>query len=215
MLNRIINISAGSDFKNSTKPYKSFKFDRANAYHTYDGHDSIAISPAYNFLLKHNWKIKELTIEGDKLYINFFISDFEFATTIPLKQINQLTNIEYTVFKEKEIDDNKYRIAVDFLVNLVNINYSDIEYIYNLAKIEIFFNRLMHLKLNGELSSSERKVLDGLLEGLGPGIQEEFNAINNSLFIFIEKYFDFKITGWNKKVNINDSVFLTKIRPII
>jgi hypothetical protein len=214
MLNRIVNISAGSDFKSATKPYRGAKYDRAQAYHIYDGHDSIAISPAYNFLLKHNWKIKEMNIEDDKLFINFFITDFEFITNISLKQINQLTNIEYTVIKEKEFEDVLSKIAVDFIVNLSNINYNEVDYIYNLSKIEIFFNRLMHLKLKGELSSSERKVLDGLLEGLAQGIQDEFNVINNSLFIFIEKYFDFKISGGNNKININNSVFLTKIRPV-
>jgi hypothetical protein len=89
-----------------------------------------------------------------------------------------------------------------------------VEYIYSLAKMEIFFNRIMHLRLKGKLGQSERNILDGLLEGLSQGIQEEFNSINNTLFVFIEKYFDFKITGWNKKVNINNTVFVSQIQAI-
>lgn len=214
MLNRIGNISAGSDFKSSVKPQKSARYDRTQAYHAFDGHDSIAISPAYNFLLKHNWKIKEMSVEEDKLFLDFSISDFEFTTTISLKQINQLSTIEYIILREKEVDFERTKIAAEFIVNLTEIDYNKLEYSYNLSKLDIFFNRLMHLNLKGELNSSDRRVLDGLLEGLAQGIQEEFNAINNSLFIFIEKYFDIKISGWNKKINITDSVFLTKIRPI-
>lgn len=212
MLNRIVNISAGSDFKSASKPFRGAKFDRTNASQGYRP-DSIAISPAYNFLAKHNWKIKELIMEGEKLHISFFLSGFEFLTVIPLKQINQLPSIEYTVIKEKEIDKAKRRIAAEFIVNIAEINYGREEFNFNLVKMEAFFNRLIHLRLNGELGPAERKSLDELLEGLAEGMQEEFNEINNGIFIFIEKYFNFKITIGAKKVNINNPVFLVKVRP--
>lgn len=213
MLNRISNITAGSDFKSSAKQSQSLKNGKTPIYHIYDGHDSINISPAYNFLIRHNWKIKELNIEDEKVFISFTLSGFDFSTTIPLKQINQLTNIEYTVTREKEIEGSKYKVSADFLVNLSKINYNEDEYQFLLTKLDAFFSRLMFLKLKGELTSSERKVIEGLLEGLSRGIQEEFDSINNGLFIFIEKYFNIKINGWSNKTFNNNSVIVTKIRP--
>lgn len=215
MLNRISNITAGSDFKSAAKQSKSMKYGRTPIYHIYDGHDSIDISPAYNFLVKHNWKIKELNIEDEKVYIHFILSGFDFSATIPLRQINQLADIEYTVSKEKEINGVLNKVSADFLVNLSKIDYNESEYQFGLNKLDDFFNRLIAIKDEVDLTSLDRLVIDRLLEGLTRGIQEEFDSVNNGLFIFIEKYFNIKISGWSSKAFNNGFIIVTRIRPFV
>ena len=214
MLNRIVNITAGSDFKNAPKKTQSQRYERGNFYQIFEGHDSISISPAYNFLTRHKWKIKELNAEDEKLYIDFILGDFEFAASINLGQINQISTIEYTVIKEKEIDNLINKIAVTFIVNLSKIDYSEADYHYSLTNIDAFFNRIMYLKLRGDLTVSDRKAIDGLLDGLGRAIQADFDLINNGLFIFISKYFNIKTSGSGGGIFNSDSVIVTKIRPI-
>jgi hypothetical protein len=213
MLNRIANITAGSDFKSSAKQNNSIKYGKAPIYHIYDGHDSINISPAYNFLTRHNWKIKELNIEDEKVHICFTLSGFDFTTIISLKQINQLTEIEYTVSREKDNVDIKNKVTVDFLVNLSKINYNEDEFQFTLPKLDVFFDRLVSIKGETDVSSLDRKIADKLIEGLARGIQDEFDSINNGLFIFVEKYFNVKISGWNNKAFNNSFVIVTKISP--
>lgn len=215
MLNRIPNITAGSDFKSAAKQSKSVKYGRTPIYHVYDGHDSINISPAYNFLVKHNWKIKELNIEDEKVYIHFILSGFDFSTTIPLRQINQLADIEYAVTKEKEINGVMNKVTADFLVNLSKINYNENEYQFALTKLDSFFNRLIGIKDEVDIASLDRLLIDRLLEGLAKGIQDEFDSINNGLFIFVEKYFNIKISGWSNKAFNNSFIIVTRIRPFI
>lgn len=215
MLNRIINIAAGFDFKGAAKQPKNLKYGKGHIYHMYDGHDSINISPAYNFLMKHNWKILDLNVEDEKLFIGFIVSGFEFNTVIHLKQINQLTDIEYNVAKEKEIDGVKFKMSVDLIVNLSRINYDEVSQRFDMTNLESFFNRLVFLKLKGELTSADRKAIDGLLEGLAVGMQNEFDSINNGLFIFIEKYFSYKISSPAGRAVTSNSVFVMKIHPFV
>jgi len=212
MLNGILNITAGSDFKNAGKPVRNYKAGKSSIYQFYEGQDSINISPAYNYLAKHKWKVKELNLEDEKLLLSFEAGGFDFSVNVPLKQMNNLTSLEYSVLREKNGDDSVTRVVVHFLVNLVAIDYNENQHGANLSNLETFFNRLFYLKLNGELAPSERKVIDSLLEGLSENIQNEFNSINNGVFIFIEKYFNNKISGLSSKHYGNDKVFVTKIR---
>jgi len=212
MLNGIANITAGSDFKGAAKKDNTAKPGRTVVYQMYDSHDSISISPAYSFLNRHNWKIKDITLEDEKLSITFTIAGYEFSTTIPLRQINQITDLEYTIVKKKDIDGIAYSVKVDFLVNLDRINYDEAGFTCSLSNMEIFFNRLIHLKMRDGLSLTERRVIEGMLEGLGPGLQSEFDLINNGLFIFIDKYFKIKINNNGNKANYINSVFVTRIR---
>lgn len=212
MLNGILNITAGSDFKNAARPGRSFKLGKTNVYHIYDGQDTINISPAYNYLAKHKWKVKELNLEDEKLLFSFELGGFSFSVSVPLKQLNQLTNVEYTVLGEKEGDETITNVVVHFLVHLFPIDHNEKQHGEVLTNLITFFNRLYYLKLNGEIAPSERKVIDSLLEGLPEKLQKEFNSINNGLFIFIEKYFNYKISGLSNKAIGNEKVYITKIR---
>ena len=214
MLNRILNITAGSDFNKAAKPIRSSRQGKVLSYANYDGHDSIAISPAYSFLLRHKWNVKELNVLEDKVYINFFLSEFEFITSVFLKQINQLANLEYTVIKDVNIDGKKYDLAVDFLVNIAKTEYNEEALNTNFTELTVFFEKLLHLKINPGINSADKKLIYGLLEEYGADIQEEFNSVNNCLFIFIEKYFNFKINGWPNNIKTNGSVFVTNVRPL-
>lgn len=212
MLNGIINIAAGSDFKNASKPDRNLKNNRLASYHMYEGQDSISISPAYGYLSKHKWKVNELNVEDEKLSMSFSLQGFEFSVVIPLRQMNQLTNIEYSVLAEKLEEGVSRRVAVNFLVNISKINYEEKQHGASLKNLEAFFNRLFYLNLKGEIGLNERKVIESILEGFAESIQSEFDSINNGLFIFVEKYFKLKLSGFNSKPQSNDKVFVTKIR---
>ncbi len=212
MLNGIINIAAGSDFKNASKPDRNLKNNRLATYQMYEGQDSISISPAYGYLAKHKWKVKELNVEDEKLSMSFTLQGFEFSVVIPLAQLTKLTGVEYKVLAEKIEDGISRRVVANFLVNVSKINYEEKQHGSNFKNIQTFFNRIFHLNLKGEIGPNERKVIDSILEGLAENIQTEFDSINNGLFIFIEKYFKLKLSGLDSKPVTEEKVFVTRIR---
>jgi hypothetical protein len=97
MLERIINITPGSDYKQSSRSTK-----QSQAYRTFEtshaaANDSISLSPATSFLSVIKWKLKKFRKENEKLLIEFSFDEFDFSTTLLIGDIIQIHNIDYDI----------------------------------------------------------------------------------------------------------------------
>ena len=196
MLNRIINIAAGSEYKNSSRSSK-FSYDKkASLYKNVDFHDSINISPAVHYFTKYNWKLKELIRDGSgKIRINFSIEDFDFSVVVDLADVKTVHHLDYEIAKIFEDDIRTKVMYVEILVGCEKPHYEESPSVFSLTEVRKFFDRLITLNIGGELSRNDTTIMNRLTDGFDSGLKKEFDQLNNRLLIFIEKYSDVKFSA--------------------
>jgi hypothetical protein len=188
MLNKIDNISPGSEFSKASRPI-GFSGNFATAYvrQSYI-HDSVNISPALQFLNLVRWKLKEFKhIAKEKLFLDFILSDIEFQTTIDLVGIERADDLNYHIIKEGSQSDYNNKIVSDFSIKIENIRYDNEQELINLSALNVFFQRIFGQRNYNELTENDQFILNELLRGISAGIEEEFEYLNNQLFVFLEK----------------------------
>ncbi len=193
MLNKIDNISAGSEYSKSAKP-AGFGINAASAYNRRaDVHDSVNISPAFQFLNQVNWKLKELKHSAnEKLFLNFIISNIEFKTTIDLANLKILNSLDYNLMKEANYEGSFLKIYSDLSAAVSEINYNEEPALINFSSMNVFFNRVIDLRIYREINRSDPYVIEDLLSGISYGIKNEFEQLNNQVFIFLDKLLKLK-----------------------
>ena len=216
MLNKIENISSGSEFSKASRPM-GFSGGIASAYvrQTY-AHDSVNISPALQFLNLVRWKLKEFKhIAKEKLFLDFVLSDIEFQTTIDLISIESADDLNYHVIKEGNQLNYNGKIISDISVNIDNTEYGkDLELI-NLSALNVFFQRIFNQKNFNELNQNDQYLIEEIINGISAGIEEEFEYLNNQLFIFLEKLEGIRIDKKDiRKLNKSKIVNVKSIRLI-
>lgn len=188
MLEKINNISAGSDF---TKAVRSSNFGTVLSS-TYtrkaDAHDSVDISPAFKFLNSVNWKLKEFKhIANEKLFLGFVLSDIEFRTAIDLVNFEKISMFNYNVLKETKKDKTARRIIADLSVRIDSVDYEAEPALINFSALNVFFQRVFDLNIYREITREEKYLFDDLLDGILYGIKDEFIHLNNHVLIFLDK----------------------------
>jgi len=209
MLSKIDNISPGSEYSKANRP-AGFSGGIASAYvrQSYV-HDSVNISPALQFLNLVRWRLKEFKhIAKEKLFLDFIISDIEFQTTIDLTNVSQMDDLNYHIIKEGNEAFYNSKILSDLSVKIENIQYANDPVLINLSAFNVFFQRLFNEKIYRELTFNDKFILDELLSGISAGIREEFELLNNQLFVFLEKLEGIKVDKRYRK-DINHSEILT------
>ena len=196
MLDKITNVSAGSGYNKAAKT-ANFSSVLSTAYsRRIDLHDSVDISPALQFLNQVSWRLKEFKhIANEKLFLDFIVSNIEFQTSIDLLNINAISSVNYFVLKEKIEERSRKKIITDISVRVGKINYDEVPALINFSALNIFFQRAFDSNVLRELTKDDKYILDGLLEGIFHGIRNEFDHLNNHLFVFFDK-----LTG-NRIVN--------------
>ena len=208
MLNKIINISAGSDFKKSSGTGTKSRFLRRNAYSSFQFHDSIVFSPALQYLTNIKWRLKEISHKSKgKLAISFIADDIEFQTVVDLPNIDSMKTIDYKVIKENTEDNSVNPILVEVELRIEGINEDNLSHSVTLYNLEKLFNRLYTLKIEEQLTTASSVMLSDLIGDLLEDLKLEFDQINNHLFNFIEKLTE-------SKISVDDKKDLRGIEPI-
>ena len=194
MLEKIVNISAGSDYKQSSRPGRqSAVSSYISSYHAVSN-DSISLSPATSFLSGIGWKLKKIQNEKEKLRIVFSFDDFDFSTAIIPGEIAQLQRIDYEI--------NYSVISYTSVVNM-NVEISSplnlegaesIQVKLHLPELKSFFGSILSsFGFKTEVSSNNYEVQKLFVE-MENALQTEFNYINKGLINFLEKYLSLKIS---------------------
>ncbi len=193
MLNKIDNISAGSEYSKSARP-SGFGINAASAYNRRaDIHDSVNISPALQFLNQVNWRLKEFKHSAnEKLFLDFIVSSIEFRTTIDLVNINLLGSLDYNLIKEGSPAVSTSKIYSDLSSAIGEINYDTVPVLINFSALNVFFGRVFDMHIYRELTRSDSYIFEELLNGIGNGIRNEFDQLNSQVFIFLDKLINIK-----------------------
>ena len=213
MLNKIDNVSAGSEY-GKTGRSTGYIGNFASAYtHRVDYHDSVNISPALQFLNQVRWRLKEFKhVANEKLYLSFIVSDVEFQTTVDLINIDQLKYLNYHSIKEFKLIDEPKKILSDYSVKITEVHYDNEPVLINFSALNVFFQRVLELRINRELTVSDKFILDELVNGLTTGLKTEFIQLNNQIFIFINKLVGIKIFSKEKADSeFNESLIIKSI----
>lgn len=216
MLNKIDNISPGSEYSKANRP-SGFSGGLAAAYvrQSYI-HDSANISPALQFLNLISWRLKEFKhIAKEKLFLDFILSDIEFQTTIDLVTIETADNINYHVLKDGNQSNFNSHIFSDLSVKIENINYDKEPELMNLSALNVFFQRIFNQRIYRELTQADKYIIDEFINGISAGIREEFNYLNHHLFIFLDKLEGIRLDKRERKyTNPGEVVTVKSIRLI-
>lgn len=216
MLNKIDNISPGSEYSKASRP-SGFTGNLASAYvrQSYV-HDSVNISPALQFLNLVRWRLKEFKhIAKEKLFLDFMLSDIEFQTTIDLVTIERANDLSYHIIKEGNETNYNSKIISDMLVKIENIQYDKEPELINLSALNVFFQRVFNQRIYRELTQSDKYIIDELVNGISTGMKDEFEYLNNQLFIFLEKLEGIRVDKKDRKeINQNEIITVNSIRLI-
>ena len=215
MLDKISNISAGSEYSRSAKS-NSFNGIIGAAYNKkVDAHDSVNISPALKYLTEVNWKLKEFKhVINEKLYLTFLVSDIEFQTTIDLVNLSGLASLEYRVIKEKKGNNWKSRTYMDLAAALDKIQYDENPFLINFSALNVLFQRIFDLNVFNEITQNDRYMIEELLRDIKFGINDEFNYLNSFLFTFIDKLIGIKIVNNKEAYENSEPIIIKKIKVL-
>ncbi len=214
MLNKIDNISAGSEYGKAGKS-PGYIGNFASAYtHRVDYHDSVNISPALQFLNQVHWRLKEFKhVANEKLLLCFLVSDIEFQTTIDLINLDQLKFLNYHLIKEFNSNDESKKIISDLSVKISDIHYDKEPMLINFSALNVFLQKILELRINRELTRSDKFVFDDLVKGLTTGMKTEFFQLNNQIFIFVDKLVGIKINIKEKgDSDFNETIIFKSIK---
>ena len=85
----------------------------------------------------------------------------------------------------------------------------------NLSALNVFFQRIFNQKNFKELNQNDQYLIEEIINGISAGIEEEFEYLNNQLFIFLEKLEGIRIDKKDiRKLNKSKIVNVKSIRLI-
>jgi hypothetical protein len=185
MLDKILNITPGSDFNQS--PVKKGKADfflsRVSAHS--DVHDSLSYSPAWRYITQLNWRINGAKLLKDnKFYISFIVAETEFNTLLDLNDLSSSSVFVYDITRKKIVNNTETGVLIEMEKKTYSV--ADAGVIYELKNLNRLFERVWNLDLKHELNDKEM-YLNALLEDNLNGISAEINFITVSLVSFVEK----------------------------
>ena len=212
MLNRIINITPGSDYKHSGNSSGMQNDGSKNASNSSNSSDSIELSSAIKFLLQIGWQLKKFKhYPGEKIELVFCCSDIEFQTIIDLSDPNFPSKFNYVLKKEKQYQDEQKSMEISLSSVLTSLK-GNISKSPELNDLNNFFEALFDLVLEKKdfLQNFDLNSLSGELEN----ISSEIDYINNNILLFVEKVTESKIIVKNSEQEIDASLVIHKIELV-
>lgn len=196
MLEKVVNINPGSDYKKSTGNPKYYKKVSGYQFTTTSANDTLYISPATSLLASFGWKIKKLNKDSDKIQIQFELDGLNFEATFYLFELNQHPQVEYKI--SRKVNRFAYDVTVTsfFSIPFQAINselVTDIK-MYGLNK---FFNLFESPRFKKPSTLTDANVIETLIYNLKKEIQNELTQINNCFLKFLEKYISYKPLNYN------------------
>ncbi len=216
MLERISNISLEVDFKKSSKrKYSNFK-GRADTKAFFDVDDSISFSPASKYLSRANWVLKDFNQSADDLVlIEFYYCGYNFEVSLNLKRASSIETVAYVISQDNSLFSEEASVVATLKSTVGGGSVSSLSQ-KELSGLDLLFQRLASLDLRSELNAFNHELIDTLLEGIYPLLQNDFTYLNYVLLNFLEKQTNIKLgclLERNKRARTELS--LLKIKPSV
>ncbi len=209
MLEKIINITPGSDFKNSSRPSKYSKTSQfMHAFQTSIG-DSVSLSPATSYLSSINWRLKKFVNEKDKITITFEFDSIEFTVNINQNDLLSITSFEYDVKKIFELFSSRY----EFLAR-VNSHYSNQNSsgkLITLPTLNQFIKDVADLASFMDTVTIDNQEVQKIIFKIEDALKSEFNYLDRCLITFFQKYLSLKINH-QSLANTGSTPLLKKVQ---
>ncbi|MCK9279893.1 MAG: hypothetical protein M0P71_04675 [Melioribacteraceae bacterium] len=197
MLEKIVNIAAGSDYRRSAGNPKQFKRMMSFSFEHTSGNDSISISPAISLLSVFGWKIKKLKKDSDKIELDFELEDFLFEVILSTFQINQMPIIDYKV--TKQLSGYTTELVITLFLE-APINSVEENTPIKLDGLNRFIEQFNSISIKKPNLITDSYVIESLFLDYQKMLTKEFNYINSCLIQFLEKLIMFKYSS-NERTN--------------
>ncbi|MFA7288224.1 MAG: hypothetical protein WC055_05030 [Melioribacteraceae bacterium] len=208
MLEKVVNIAPGSDYRKSAGNPRQFKRVMSFSFEHTSGNDSISISPATSLLSVFGWKVKKLKKNSDKIELDFELEDFLFEVILSSFQINQIPAIEYKVTKQLSGYTTELVITL-FLEAPVNSNSESIP--VRLDGLNRFIEQFNYISIKKPNIITDSHVIESLFIDFQKTLTKEFNYINSCLIQFLEKLLMFKYSI-NSRTTERKSIMIKSIQ---
>lgn len=199
MLEKVVNISPGTDYRKSSGNPKYYKKLGPHGYKTFQsGNDHLSISPATSLLASLGWKLKKLNMNSEKLHLVFEIDGFEFETSVLLNELNHNPVVDYKI--EKNFQGYLTEIFVTVLLKApIGNKFLHENGRRNLEVLQNFFEQFNVPGITKPNTITNKITIDSFLSDYKKQLKEEFGYINACLIQFIEKYFSVDVNFYNKQ----------------
>lgn len=214
MLERILNISAGSDYKNSTS--KSGNYHRTSQFlSTLQSSlsDSISLSPATAFLSSVHWRLKKLSNEKEKFVIIFDFDGFEFTAHVGQPDILITHSVEYEVKRKIENYAKLYEANFQFASH-VSDQRDKPGSRTAMPELISFVKDLLDLEDLSYNLDSENTEVKKIFYQRSDSLQTEFSYLNSCLIMFLEKYLSINYNFTEGAINTKEKLLLRKVQII-
>jgi len=211
MLERIVNISAGSDYKNSSKPNRYNKSSNYLSTFSSSLSDSISLSPATAFLSSVNWYLKKLKKNNNKIEICFEFDGFDFTANVNQSGAYFQNNIEYDIKKITEMMVERFEVQILILSRLNHINNNMFDPKFHLTVLSDMINKIIEFSRYSYSISVDSTGIMKIFSGLEYGLRNEFDYINTCLLSFLEKYLTVKADILNDEMEYDNTLIMEKI----
>ena len=212
MLERIVNIKPGSDYRQSNSPNKGTIAARyLNTFHSTSS-DSFSLSPATIFLSSIHWQLKNFHNENEKLSISFAFDGFDFSINILIGEISVTTNFDFEIKRTYDSAPLNVEVLTKISSPLYQDQNHNIEIKESLPVLQDLFDAFLSLnKSSGEISINDYLVRKEFIDR-ERNLLDEFMYVNMCLLNFLEKYLSLK---FNSKNNIENQHLVLKGLQII
>ncbi|PKL82168.1 MAG: hypothetical protein CVV24_11455 [Ignavibacteriae bacterium HGW-Ignavibacteriae-3] len=212
MLEKIVNISAGSDYKHASKPGKYIKIAHYLSEYHPTGNDSISLSPATGFLSILGWKLKKIKSNKDIIQVGFTFDSLDFSTDLNPNDINQLHRLEYIIRFLLGNHEGSSELIAKF-TSVVDPDRQDGNQIkVDLPEMKGFFD-FLHTSYGYKSDlSAETYEVRKLFSEAQFKLADEFNYLNKNIIVFVEKYLSTKINVAREKDNKNSRLDLNSLQ---
>jgi hypothetical protein len=211
MLERIINIAPGSDYKHSSA--KTNRYQRTsqflNELHS-SVNDSISLSPATSFLASVHWKLKKFQSEKEKYVITFDFDGFEFTVHVGQPDLVVTHSMEYNVKKVIERISSSYLTTLYFNTPHFAKQDDKIEIKDKLPYLTTFVNELVDLNEISYLIKADSIEVKKIFFEKEEEMRLEFDYLNSCMVGFLEKYLSMKFNSADKRFSTEEVLSLLK-----
>lgn len=212
MLEKIVNISAGSDYKQSSKSGARSKVSHYISEYHQVGNDSISLSPATAFLSVIGWKLNKIQIDKEKINIGFSFDNLDFFTTVNPNELFQLQKIDYTINSSHDFFAGIAEVNIQISSPLDSDNSESTQVKLFLTELKKFISAVATSCGYKSLVSSDTYEVQNIFSEMEHLLQSEFHYINKSLVGFLEKFLSAKINIKHDNVMQNHKLKLNSLQ---
>jgi len=212
MLERIVNISAGLDYKDSSRPNRFNKNPHYLSGYGSSSSDSISLSPATAFLTTINWRLKKITKSNSKIVINFEFDGYDFTVYVNQNELQLQNNFEYDIKKIFEKLAETFEVQTLILSPYNNKNSDKLDPKFHLTVLTEMINKIIdHSHYSYSISADSTEVKK-IFSDIEHDLRQEFDYINICLLGFLEKYLKIKIEVIDDNQRYGNALIMENIK---